>query len=42
LVVLASFTTAVVTAFFAPLLSFGLICCTLVLHLRPEARSSRR
>jgi TMEM175 potassium channel family protein len=37
LVVLAIFTTAMVVAFFAPRLSFGLICGALLLHLRPEA-----
>jgi uncharacterized membrane protein len=37
LVVLASFTTAVLVAFVAPRLGFGLICGSLVLHLRPEA-----
>jgi uncharacterized membrane protein len=41
LVVLASFTTAMVVAFFAPRLAFGLICCALLLHLRPEARSTQ-
>ena len=38
-VVLASFTTAMIVAFFAPRLSVGLICCALILHLRPDARS---
>ena len=37
-VVLASFTTAMILAFFAPRLSVGLICCALILHLRPDAR----
>jgi uncharacterized membrane protein len=36
--VLASFTTAMLVAFVAPRLSFGLISCALILHLRPEAR----
>jgi uncharacterized membrane protein len=39
LVVLASFMTATVIAFFAPRLGFALICAALILHLRPEARS---
>jgi uncharacterized membrane protein len=38
-VVLASFTTAMIVAFFAPRLSFGMICCALILHLRPDART---
>jgi uncharacterized membrane protein len=37
LVVLASFTTAMLVAFVAPRIGFGLICGSLVLHLRPEA-----
>ena len=41
LVVLASFTTAMLVAFVAPRLAFGLICAALILHLRPEARGSR-
>ena len=40
LVVLASFTTAMLLAFFAPLLGFGLICAALILHLRPDVRAS--
>jgi uncharacterized membrane protein len=36
LVVLAIFTTAMLVAFVAPRLGFGLICCGLILHLRPE------
>ena len=36
LVVLASFTTAMLVAFVAPRLGFGLICAALILHLRPE------
>lgn len=39
LVVLASFTTATIVAFFAPHLAFSLICCTQILHLRPDART---
>jgi len=35
--VLASFATAVLVAFVAPRLGFGLICGALILHLRPEA-----
>jgi uncharacterized membrane protein len=42
LVVLAIFTTAMVVAFVAPRLGFGLICAALILHLRPEAPGSRR
>jgi uncharacterized membrane protein len=41
LVVLASFTIAMLVAFVAPRLAFGLICCALVLHLRPEAPGIR-
>jgi uncharacterized membrane protein len=37
LIVLASFTTAMVVAFPAPRAGFGLICAALILHLRPEA-----
>jgi len=36
LVVLAIFTTAMLTAFVAPRLGFGLICGALILHLKPE------
>jgi uncharacterized membrane protein len=35
LIVLASFTTAMLVAFVAPRLGFGLICGALILHLRP-------
>jgi uncharacterized membrane protein len=42
LVVLAMFTTAMLTAFIAPRLSFGLICVALILHLRPDVSSSIR
>jgi len=41
IVVLASFTTAMLLAFIAPLLGFGLICAALILHLRPDVRASR-
>ena len=37
LVVLASFTTAMLVALVAPRLGFGLICSALILHLQPEA-----
>ncbi len=40
LVVLAIFTTAMLIAFVAPRLGFGLICGALILHLRPEAPGS--
>jgi uncharacterized membrane protein len=39
--VLASFTTAMLVAFVAPRIAFGLICGALILHLRPEAPGSR-
>jgi uncharacterized membrane protein len=39
--VLASFTTAMLLAFVAPLLGFGMICAALILHLRPDVRASR-
>lgn len=35
--VLTSFTAALLVAFVAPRLGFGLICGTLILHLQPEA-----
>jgi uncharacterized membrane protein len=41
LVVLASFTTAMLVAFVAPRVGFGLICGALVLHLRPDVSNSR-
>jgi TMEM175 potassium channel family protein len=41
LVVLATFSTAMLVAFVARL-GFGLICGALILHLRPEAPGSRR
>lgn len=37
MIVLASFTAAMLVAFVAPRIGFGLICCALILHLRPEA-----
>jgi len=40
LVVLASFTTAMLVALVAPRLGFGLICGALILHLQPEAPGS--
>jgi len=39
--VLPSFTTAMLVAFVAPRLGFGLICGALILHLRPEVAGSR-
>jgi uncharacterized membrane protein len=36
LIVLAGFATAMLVAFVAPRLGFGLICAALLLHLRPE------
>jgi len=42
LAVLAMFATAMLTAFIAPRLSFGLICVALILHLRPDVSSSIR
>jgi uncharacterized membrane protein len=41
LVVLASFTTAMLVAFVAPRVAFILICGALILHLRPEASGDR-
>lgn len=41
LVVLASFTTAMLIAILAPRVGFGLICAALLLHLRPDVSSSR-
>ena len=38
LIVLASFTAAMLLALVAPRTGFGLICAALILHLRPEAR----
>jgi len=42
LVVLASFTIAMLVAFVAPQLAFGLICAALILHVRPDVPVSRR
>lgn len=39
LVVLASFTAAMLLAFVAPLPGVGLICAALLLHLRPDVRA---
>ena len=41
LVVLASFTIAMLVAFVTPLFAFGLICAALILHLRPDVSGSR-
>jgi TMEM175 potassium channel family protein len=41
IVVLAIFTTAMLIAFVAPRVGFGLICGGLILHLRPEAPDGR-
>lgn len=41
LVVLASFTAAMLVAFVTPRIGFGVICCALILHLRPDVRVSR-
>jgi uncharacterized membrane protein len=41
LVVLATFTAAMLVAFVAPRLGFGLICGALLLHVRPEAPGSQ-
>lgn len=40
--VLASFTTAMLVAFVAPHLGFGLICGALIFHLRPKAAPGSR
>jgi len=42
LVVLSIFTTAILVAFVAPRLAFGLICGALILHLRPDVPGSWR
>ena len=39
LAVLAIFTSAILVAFAAPRLGFGLVCAALILHVRPEAPS---
>ena len=41
LIVLVSFTSAMLVAIVAPRLGFGLICGALVLHLRPDVSSNR-
>jgi TMEM175 potassium channel family protein len=41
LVVLAGFTTAMLVAFVAPRVAFGLICAALLLHLRPDISGNR-
>ena len=41
LIVIASFTTAMLVALEAPRLGFGLICGPLILHLRPDVPGSR-
>ena len=41
LVVLASFTTAMLVALVAPRLGFGLICAALILHVRPDVPGNR-
>ena len=41
LVVLVSFTTAMLIAFVAPGVGFGLICAALILHVRPDVSGSR-
>jgi len=42
LFVLASFITAMLVAFVAPRVGFGLICGALILHLRPDVRATRQ
>jgi uncharacterized membrane protein len=39
LIVLASFTAAMLVAIFAPRIGFGMVCAALGLHFRPEVRS---
>jgi hypothetical protein len=41
LVVIASFTTAMLVAFVAPRLAFGLICAAAILPVRPDVCGSR-
>jgi uncharacterized membrane protein len=41
LIVLAGFTAAMLVAFVAPRLGFGLICGALILHLRPDVSGGR-
>jgi uncharacterized membrane protein len=40
--VLTSFAVSMLVSFFAPRIGFGLICCALILHLRPEAAPGTR
>lgn len=42
LIVLASFTAAMLVAFVAPRAGFGVICAALILHLRPDVAGPRR
>lgn len=42
LIVLAGFTAAMLVAIVAPRVGFGLICCSLILHVRPEPFGSGR
>ena len=42
LIALASFTTAMLVALIAPRIGFGLMCGSLIFHLRPEGSGSRR
>ena len=42
LVVLAIFTAAMLTAFVAPRVGFGLVCGALIPHLLPDSLGSRR
>ena len=42
IIVLASFIAAMLVAFAWPRAGFGLICCALILHLRPEAAPGSR
>jgi uncharacterized membrane protein len=42
LVVLVGFIAAMLVAFVAPRVGFGLICCALILHLQPDVSGSRR
>src|SRR3954466_11602583 len=42
IIVLASFAAAMLVGFIAPRMAFGLICCALILHLRPEAAPGNR
>jgi uncharacterized membrane protein len=41
LVVLASFIIAMLVAFVAPRVAFGLVCAALILHLRPDVSGTR-